>query len=293
MGKPKFFQRNPVYEKELWTVNRSPLFALAVIGYHAVMCILALVVFSSMQGTIQSRGQESYSMMLQMYILLGMIECMLVVVITPGLAGGGIARERECHALEVMQVSGLGAGRIVAGKLKACMNTLFILILSGFPALSMVFVYGGIQVEDCIQAAIVLVIVACYLCSLSLLCSAAARKSGHAIVIAYGVTLTLLAATLLIHYMPLLLLGQSYGEHPGSPIAWYHYLLLFNPLVTFFSVMNRQAGSRDFIFDLINYQGNYRPNWATEHWIGISLAVQIAASVLFLAAAARIVAKRK
>ena len=81
MGKPKFFQRNPVYEKELWTVNRSPLFALAVIGYHAVMCILALVVFSSMQGTIQSRGQESYSMMLQMYILLGMIECIQGVVI--------------------------------------------------------------------------------------------------------------------------------------------------------------------------------------------------------------------
>lgn len=289
----KLFKKNPVYEKELWSANRSAFFALAVMGYHALLAVIALAVFSNMLNVIRVRGQGNYSLMLQMYIVLAMVECMLVICIMPGMAGGGISKERERHALELMQVSGISSVRIVLGKLKSYMNTVIVLILSGFPALSLVYVYGGIQIGDFLWVAAALLVTACYLCSISLFCSAAAKKTGHAIVIAYGTVLSLLGGTLLIHYYQFLLLGGTYGEQIGSPIAWYHYLLLLNPLVTFYGMMNKQAGSRDFIFDMINYQGNYRPNWVTENWIGLSLALQLAVSVLFLAGTVHEIGKKK
>jgi len=62
----------------------------------------------------------------------------------------------------------------------------------------------------------------------------------------------------------------------GSPVSWYHYLLLTNPVVTFYGVLNYQAGSRSAIFDMINYMGNYKQNWITQHWLPVSLLVQAA-----------------
>ncbi|MBQ8639086.1 MAG: ABC transporter permease [Lachnospiraceae bacterium] len=277
-------KKNPVYEKELWSANRSAFFALAIMAYHAIMAVIALAVFSNMLSVIREQGQGNYSLMLQMYLILAMVECMLVICIIPGIAGSGIAKERERHALELMQISGISAWKIVLGKLKSYMNTAIVLILSGSPALALVYVYGGIQISDFIAGATILALIAGYLCNICLFCSAISRKPGHAIVISYGAVLFLIGGTLLIHYAQFLLVGQTYGESIGSPIAWYHYLLLLNPLVTFFEVMNQQAGSKAFIFDMINYQGNYRPNWVTENWITISLMLQLAVGALLLIA---------
>ena len=62
----------------------------------------------------------------------------------------------------------------------------------------------------------------------------------------------------------------------GSRVSLYDYLLLSNRFVTFYGVLNYQAGSRSAIFDMINYMGNYKPNWITQHWLPVSLLVQAA-----------------
>ena len=57
---------------------------------------------------------------------------------------------------------------------------------------------------------------------------------------------------MLVHFAPnLLYSSSSYGDQLGSPVSWYHYLLLANPVVTFYGVLNNQAGSRSAIFDMI------------------------------------------
>ncbi len=65
-------------------------------------------------------------------------------------------------------------------------------------------------------------------------------------------------------------------------ISWYHYFLLCNPIVTFYAILNRQAGSHNAILDFINYRNEYQANLVTEHWILISLMVQMLLAVLFL-----------
>ena len=58
-------------------------------------------------------------------------------------------------------------GEIVQGKLAAAFTTMLLLVLSSFPVLSLVFVYGGITVTDMVQLMLCYVTVA--LLSLSLI----------------------------------------------------------------------------------------------------------------------------
>lgn len=288
-----FLRKNPVYEKELWSSDRSTPFVAAVFGFHLIMAIVALAVFSNALYYMETRGQGNYAMMLQLYIVLAMVICMTLICAIPGIAGAGISQERERRTFELMKVSGVSPVQIVFGKYFACMNTALVLILAGMPALFLVFVYGGIQIRDILWMGFVLIVIAGYLGAISLFCSAAVKKTGHAIITAYAVNVLLTGGTLLLHYHPLLLFGQTYGEKIGSSIAWYHYLLLLNPLFTFYGVMNQQAGSREFIFDIINYQGNYRPNWMTDNWTAVSLLCQILIAALLLWAAVRAVKKTR
>ena len=123
----------------------------------------------------------------------------------------------------------------------------------------------------------VLLVVALEICSLSILCSAGANRSVYAALSAYASNLILIGGTLFVHLAPSLLYSSSvYGDQLGSPVSWYHYLLLTNPVVTFYGVLNYQAGSRSAIFDMINYMGNYKQNWITQHWLPVSLLVQAA-----------------
>jgi len=287
------FRKNPVYERELWAANRSMLFTAAVCAFHVIMAVTALAVFSSMLQYIETHGQGNYEVMLQLYIVLAMVECMIIVFIMPAMAGAGIAQERERRTLDLMTVSGISSFQLVMGKQKAYMNTAVVLILSGLPALSLVFVYGGIQVWDMIWLAVILFLIAWYLCAVSLFCSAISRRTGYGVVIAYAVVLLIVAGTVLLHYHKTLLLGiTSYGEAIGSRVAWYHYFLLLNPLLTVYVILQQQAGSAEILFELINYQGNYRPNWVTENWAELSLAVQMVTAIILLAATVRVIEKK-
>ena len=166
---------------------------------------------------------------------------------------------------------------MILGKLVSCMNMMFVLIVTSLPVFSLVFVYGGVQMRDLIAMISVLLVVALEICALSILCSAGANRSVYAALSAYASNLILIGGTLFVHLAPSLLYSSSvYGDQLGSPVSWYHYLLLTNPVVTFYGVLNYQAGSRSAIFDMINYMGNYKQNWITQHWLPVSLLVQAA-----------------
>ena len=63
------------------------------------------------------------------------------------------------------------------------------------------------------------------------------------------------------------------------------YMLLFNPAVTFYAMINQQAGDSDVAGTLERMFGAHPQNFVLEHWTEISIAVQILAAVLLIAAA--------
>ena len=64
--------------------------------------------------------------------------------IVPAVTASSISGERERQTLDLMLTTRMSAGQIVGGKLLSALSTLLLLILSSFPAVAMVFVYGGI-----------------------------------------------------------------------------------------------------------------------------------------------------
>lgn len=287
--------RNPIYEKDRWAANRSKAFLFAVLAVNSVIAVIAVVVFINMVSYMQTSSENDYAALLQLYLTLAMAECLMIVFIAPALAGTGISQERENGNLELFFSTGVSAWQVIFGKLVSSMNMIFVLLVTSLPVFSLVFVYGGIQMGDLVAMISVLLIVALEISTLSILCSAGAERSVYAALSSYATNLILIGGTLLIHFAPSLLYSSSaYGEQLGSPVAWYHYLLLANPVVTFYGVLNNQAGSRTAIFDMINYMGNYRPNWITQNWLPVSLLVQAAiVGVELLLAARNLKSKRK
>lgn len=279
--------RNPIYEKDRWSSGRNRGFLLALLVINGIISVIAIVVFFNVVSYIKVSNTKDYTALLQLYLTLAMAECMIVVMITPFIAGSGISQERERGNLELFFAAGLPPRKVVSGKLLSCMNMMMVLLITSLPVFSLVFVYGGIQMRDLAAMIGILLVVALEAAALSILCSARARRPAHGVLLAYGANVLLLGGSVLIHWAPKLLHQVSYGEQLGSPIAWYHYLLLANPVITFYGVLNLQAGSRSAIFDLINYQGNYRQNWVTQNWLPVSLCVQAAMVLLELLWAVR------
>ncbi len=275
--------QNPIYEKERWAANRSKAFLIAVLAVNSVIAVIAVVVFINMVSYMKTSSENDYSALLQLYLTLAMAECLMIVFVVPAIAGTGISQERENGNLELFFSTGMSPWQMILGKLISCMNMILVLLVTALPIFSLVFVYGGVRMGDLVVMIGVLLIVALEVCTLSILCSSGAGRSVYAALGAYASNLILIGGTLLVQIMPRLLYqSYTYGEQLGSPIAWYHYLLLANPVVTFYGVLNNQAGSRTAIFDMINYMGNYKQNWITQHWLPVSLLVQAALVALEL-----------
>lgn len=287
--------QNPIYEKDRWAANRSKTFFVAVLAVNSVIAVIAVVVFINMVSYMKTSSENDYAALLQLYLTLAMAECLMIVFIAPALAGTGISQERENGNLELFFSAGVSPWQVILGKLVSCMNMIFVLLVTSLPVFSLVFVYGGIQMRDLAAMISVLWIVALEICTLSILCSVGANRSVYAALSAYAANLILVGGTMLVHLAPSLLYrSANYGDQLGSPVAWYHYLLLANPVVTFYGVLNNQAGSRTAIFDMINYMGNYKRNWITQHWLPVSLLVQAALVALeFVLAVHSLYGKRK
>jgi hypothetical protein len=284
---------NPVYERERIRTDSSALVFPGVPLYAALISAVSLAVFAIVIRQADAAGQNGYEAMLQLYLIIMMAEGMLVTVIAPGLAGTAAAREREREELPVLQSAGIPAFRLMTGKFFSCMDTILLFLAAGIPASFLVYIYGGIPLSAFFESFGVLILTAAFFVSVSLMFSALSQKAWKGAALSYSAALFVTAGTLSIHYLPALLLGTSYGSNPGIPIPWYQYLLLFNPLLTLYGLLNEQTGTRDFVFSLINDQGNYRRNWLTSHWTPLSLGIAAAAAAVCFFIAVKAVYRKK
>ena len=73
------------------------------------------------------------------------------------------------------------------------------------------------------------------------------------------------------------------------------YLLLFNPVATFYVMINRQAGDNQVTGSLSRWFGPHPENFIMNYWVVISIIIQLALSAIFLLIAIRAInpVKRK
>jgi hypothetical protein len=121
----------------------------------------------------------------------------LLAFITPALTAGAISSERERQTIDLLFVTKLPAFAILWGKLVASMSFVLLLLLLSVPIFSLVFLFGGIELDQVAAAFLVTAITALTLGVIGIACSTAFRRTLPATVSAYGAAFILVAGSLL------------------------------------------------------------------------------------------------
>ena len=207
-------RQNPVYSREMKVSARSPRFPLILSLFNGILCLAALINMYSVVLRVRTNATIQYSSFMDIYEFVTAIEFILLMFIVPAVTAASISGERERQTLDLMLTTQMTAAQIVTGKLMGALSSLFVLILSSFPAVAMVFVYGGITWWDALSLIFCYVAVAFMAGSLGIFFSSVFRRSTVSTAVTYG---TLIAFPCFFRRRFLSLFDESglylYGSH--------------------------------------------------------------------------------
>lgn len=283
---------NPVFSRELKVSSRSVRLPLTILLFNGILSLVTLLNMYSAVEQVKTTATIQYGSFMNMYEFATTIEFILLMLIVPAGTAASISGERERQTLELMLTTRMTPFQVVAGKLMSALSTLLLLIVSSFPAVAMVFVYGGITWSDAVSLLLCYITAAFFVGSLGLCFSAAFKRSAIATVVTYGVLAAVVAGTYFINKFILSLSAMSisntvtaygFGENAAKATSGgCFYLLLLNPAATFIAILNGQMGGNTSVARLRGYFGVTEVNFVTDHWVIISIMIQLALAVLMI-----------
>lgn len=279
---------NPVYQQEMRISARSFRLPLIILLCNSILALVALLDMYSMINQVKTTAEIQYSSFLSLYIFGAAIEFVMLLLIVPALTSGSISGERERQTLNLLLTTPMTPLSIVVGKLLVSLSTVFLLIVSSFPILSLVFIYGGVTARD-------IVVLLCCFSSTALLggcvglcCSSVFKRSTIATAASYCIMAFLVFGTIALpRFM------ASVGRGGGLREGGFTYLFLVNPAVTFGTAMRSQTGSVQRIPLLEIWSGGSSAGFVMEHWLEISISIQVLLAALCLWIAVRQVNPRR
>lgn len=249
---------NPVLLRELRTRMTGRRAAVVLVFWLVFNGgVLALVYLGAENVAEQRFGFDGFASTVDIgrgifeWTLFGML--LLVLFIVPAQAAGAIAGERERQTLVPMQVTLLGPGRILVGKLLASVAFLVLLIVAAVPLLAVGYLVGGIGLAD--VGAGTLAVLACgfALAAMCIAVSTFARRVQSATVLSYALVLALTLGTF-VAYGAYAVVDQSRGSDRTDPPD---SLLLPNPVALVSDVVGEFDGGQlpspfDGVFSVVN-----------------------------------------
>lgn len=292
---------NPIYKREMTVSSRSFRLALALLVFNGILALVALLNMYSTMVQVRVTAEIQYTSFLDLYIFVAVLEFVMLIFIMPAITAGAISGERERRTLDLMLSTKISAGQIVLGKLAASLSTMSVLIVSSFPILALVFVYGGVTVRDIGMLLICYVAAALFAGSLGIYCSAVFRRTTFSTVVAYGLMGIIVAGTYGANQLALFfgrMPGGSYltstaTEAVTGSSGGFLYLLLLNPTTTFVMTMLRLTGREQLGGGIASWFGNHGESIVSRNWVGCSVIIQVLMAILLIRMAVRAVTPGK
>lgn len=290
-------KRNPVYRREMTVSSRSVRVPLIIMLFNGILAMVALLNMYSAVSQVKVTAEIQYSSFLELYVFVASIEFILLLGLMPALTAGSISGERERQTLDLMLTTQTTPLEIVMGKLFSSLSHAALLVVSSFPVIALVFVYGGIRMVDLGLLLLLYSSVALFSASLGVCFSALCRKSTMATALSYGVLLFLLLGTYVINWLISSMArtgAAGYANQVGNMAeqvnsGGFFYLLLLNPAVVFYQIISNQAGNGEAAGNVIRWFGNRSSNMVLDAWIPVSICLQVLMAGMLIAAAVRAV----
>lgn len=281
---------NPVLENDMKRNMRSMKSSWVVFGINLLLTIISVAAYfgTASPGGYLSSGQYRYPV--KCYMLIAYTLFFMIYLLVPGIAGGSIAIERERKTLDILLTTHLSPWKIVLGKLESSLSMIFLIAFSTLPAVSLILIFGGVSVVDLLALVVILVISGIFIGSIGIFCSAMIRKSTVATIVSYVIVMMLILGTVAIlmagHYF-LEARAQQMGNYNSVNMGRWIFLLLLNPLFSYFGLLSHQVGSGNELLEICNYFGEYSGSMVIRHMLLISIMVQIVLSAVLLYAAGK------
>ena len=286
---------NPVYQKELKTSVRSFRTAFILLGYNGILALFGLFAFYvTFEYDSRYGGTVDYSAILRIYAIITAAEFGLVLFTVPALTAASISSEREKQTLEILLTTKLTPFQIILGKLASSISLIILLAFSSLPVLAIVFTIGGVTLKDFTEFMLLIVSTAIFIGSIGIFFSTLFKKTTSATVSTYGVlmflglgTLAILWAIRIIVEIKVNQLSAGAIYKPDPDIGNWILVLLINPAVTFFSMIEDQIGTGS---RLTAFFGNFGTISLSiqRYWFFISIFWQLVVSVILLGCSAKL-----
>ena len=282
---------NPGYKRELTVSSRSIRMALILLIFNSVLAIVALFNMFTVVEQVKVTAEIQYSRFLELYTFVSSIEFLMLMFIMPALTASSISGERERQTLELMLTTTMKPKEIILGKFWSALTTMLILAISALPVQSLVFVYGGITIADMMILFLCYGIVALFTGGIGMFYSSLLKRSTVATVCTYVTIVLLVAGTYAINVFTYRLDANEVNSYVSvlntaarqASSGGFIYLLLLNPALTFYSVINGQAGAGDIRKPFEQWFGALPDNYIMDHWSAVSLSVQLILAIILIA----------
>ena len=139
---------NPIVAKEYRSRMRTWRSPLAMMIYIVLIAGLGYLMFSSMVASSSGFGAQAPNYGQQLFKYLVVFQMILIAFIAPALTAGAISGERERQTIDLLFVTRIAPFSIIWGKLLASMSFVVLLLLLSVPIFSLVFLFGGVELDQ-------------------------------------------------------------------------------------------------------------------------------------------------
>lgn len=226
---------NPVLLKELKLRFRNLKSFIGIFFYLAAMSIFVfgfIFLATTLSGSGFFRPEESFFL----FTMISYIQLGLILFITPGLTAGAISSEREKQTLNILLTTSQTSWQIIFGKMNASIAFLLLMIVSGLPIYSLVFLYGGVSPGQIAAIFGFYLVTLIAFGSLGILFSTWIRKTIVSMIVTYG---AMLFMSIVTGFFLLISISISQGSGlatPGiSPLG--HFWASINPAVVLMTLL--------------------------------------------------------
>ena len=256
---------NAVLRKDMLLDMKRPKIFILLLGINLAalgMLLLALgpLVLAGVTGETDLMGPRA---MITFFCgMLWIIE-IAVIFLIPALTAGAVSIEKERQTLEVLLTTRMTPWQIVTGKYFSTVFLVVLLIISTIPALSAMFLYGGINLWQMILLLCVLISTVVFFASFDIFFSALIKNTVLSVILTYIAVFAVLGLTFTLTFMGMLGMAvcdallcdyiyEIYGVTVSEIISGDIFItcLYLNPMATLFDAIGQIFGYS--LFDTAN-----------------------------------------
>lgn len=265
---------SPIVKKDIEVRSRSYTLPAILTAVNALLFLIGLMGTFGLLARMKQSSETFYRSFLTVYVLTAFTEFAITVFMAPLFTASSISGERETGTFDLLLTTDLTPAEIVIEKMTSALLSVGMIIMSGFPALLIPLMFGGVGLIDTFALLIMFLPGAFLMLSIGMFTSSVCSNVTKSIALAYVITFII---TLGFVVFPLM--TRTFSSENGNKFA---YLMTFDPFLPVISMLSRQVGEPDFIRRVLIMM-RLEPDAAFTSQIAvISIVLQISAAIGFV-----------